>query len=288
MIDKGDLMMNLAQGSARRPRGSHRKVMVFSAAIIGALVLTLLIRPHAHALSVFCVGAKWGDGNGGTMAGSGYPSPVSSKLRDDVWRRGASGETIAVKGDLESRRNRVFYPQIHGQRMCPVDAAAPCVITDTVTITSSTWKVQKWNVEGRAGGTLFGITVGVSGGYGEEYGKSEAESYTLSNMVPYGIGATATPASFIDWKTRSGVIRGGYFKTGAACRVDGASGMQYEFRDEELGSWTAEENHGSGGTWLIEGPPKETKETRNHPPRRPSPPRVQHDSQTSAMPPLAR
>lgn len=247
------MMKNLVRRSARRLSGTRRKVLVLGALMAGVLVPTLVVQTQAHALSVFCVAPGWGNGEGGTMGGSNFPSPVSTKMRDDVWHSGSPGETTLVKGALASKIHRVYSPQYEKKRECPKDAAAPCVVTDVVTITAETWKVQKWDVHGSGGGSLFGINLGVSGGYGEESGKRDSQAYTLSNMVPYGIGKTVIPGSFIDWKTRSGTVRGGYFRTGAACRIDGAFGQQYEYRDEEWASWTAEENTGSGGTWVFDG-----------------------------------
>ena len=248
-------MQYLIQRSVRRLRGSGRIALVLSAVLVGALVTTVFVQTQASALSVFCVGADWSDGDGGTMADSGYPSPVPTTMRDDLWKAGSDGESRAVMGDLDSATHRIYSPQTDKKRECPADAAAPCVVTDVVTITAETWKVQEWEVRANPGGSIFGINVGISGGYGEEYGERHSETYTLSNMVPYGIGKTVMPSSFIDWKTRPGAIKGGYFKTGAVCRADGGSGQQYEFRDENIATFTAEENVGSGGTWIFEGSP---------------------------------
>ncbi|HEY6797322.1 MAG TPA: hypothetical protein VI248_21820, partial [Kineosporiaceae bacterium] len=202
---------------------------------------------------VFCVGPDWSDGSGGTMAGSQYPSPISTKIRDDVWHTGSEGETRLVKAGLADKMHRIYYPQDEKKRECPKDAAAPCVVTDVVTIAAETWKVQSWNVGGTGGGSIFGLNLGISGGYGQESGQKERQEFTLSNMVPYGIGKTVTPSSFQDWKTRSGTVRGGYFRTGTMCRSGGNFGQQYEYRDEDWATWTAEENVGGGGTWIFDG-----------------------------------
>jgi hypothetical protein len=247
------MIRNLARRSDRPAPGLRKKALALIVLVAGALVPALVVQAQAHALSVFCVAPGWSDGNGGTMGGSHYPSPVSTKMRDDVWHTGTDGETRAVKDGLAAKTHRIYYPQYEKKRECPPDAAAPCVVTDTVTITAETWKVQNWNVGGNAGGAVFGIGLGVSGGYGEESGKKDSQAYTLANLVPYGIGKTVVPSSFIDWKTRSGTIRGGYFKTGAVCRSGGEMGQQYEYRDDTWANWTAEENIGSGGTWVFDG-----------------------------------
>lgn len=245
----------LARSSGRQRSGMRRRLLMLGTLMAAILVPGLVIQAQANAAAVFCVGPSWSDGNGGTMAGSNYPSPVSTKFRDDLWHAGPDGETKLVQGNLDNKIHRIYYPQYEKKRECPADAAAPCVVTDLVTIQAETWKVQKWNVSATASGSLFGIGAGISGGYGEDYGKRDTQAYALSNLVPYGIGTTVMPSNFIDWKVRSGTTRGGYFKTGATCRADKEFGQQYEYRDVEWANWTAEENIGSGGTWVFDGDP---------------------------------
>ncbi|HEY6798207.1 MAG TPA: hypothetical protein VI248_26305, partial [Kineosporiaceae bacterium] len=91
------MIMNPARRPGGQAPGIRKKALALIVLVAGALVPALVAQAQANALSVFCVGPDWSDGSGGTMAGSQYPSPISTKIRDDVWHTGSEGETRLVK-----------------------------------------------------------------------------------------------------------------------------------------------------------------------------------------------
>jgi hypothetical protein len=216
------------------------------------------VQVQANALSVFCVGSKWfGDldkatGRERTMAEAGWPKVLTTETRSK-WPDGdyPAGESVILPGKGAAMKTRRYSPQWNKMRECTKNAAAPCVVQDVVVVKHEKWKMRNWNVSGGGGGSLLGVSLKAEAGYGGEEGTRETEEFTLSNMVSYQAGKSIVPATFIDERYFTGSVRGGYFRTGAKCFIDGAFGKQYEYRDVEWKGWEGTEAVGSGGTWRI-------------------------------------
>lgn len=240
----------------QRTPGRRRKVWVFAGLMAGALVPLLVVQSQASAYDVFCVGASWKAPGGKTMEEAGFPEALPSDIRD-LWGKVPGGDSTAMSLKDSDKVVYQFYPDLKQKYLCAETSAAPCVISETVTLTYETWQSENWKVEAEVGGSVFGwFTVKASGGYGREWGSRESKSTAISNMAPYKLGDIIQPAHFIEWRERTGTVKGGYINTGAICRTDGEQGEQYEWRGEATDiTFTFRNNIGEGSVWMKEGEP---------------------------------
>jgi hypothetical protein len=252
----------LRRSARQRPTPQHmpvrRKAWVFAGLMAGALIPLLVVQSQASAYDVFCVGGSWKSPSGNeTMEEVEYPSPLPSDIRS-LWPKGLpGGDSVAMNVVDSPDVTYVFYPDYAQKYMCAETSAAPCVISETVSLTYETWQSQHWSAGTDSGATFPYLTVKASFEYGMEWGSRQSKTTSISNMAPYKLGDIIQPAHFIEWRGRSAEVRGGYFNTNATCRTsDGEFGEQYRWKDDATGIPVSfERNIGEGSVWLKEGEP---------------------------------
>jgi hypothetical protein len=238
-----------------RAPNKRRTTLLLTGLMAGGLVPMLVVQSSAHGNDVFCVGDSWPVGDGRTMEQANFPQVLPSDVRSS-WPGGIPGGESVATDIVDS--NKVVYEEFPDPRqkyMCAGTSAAPCVISSTVSLTYETWKSAHWKVGGEAGGAYSFFSVKASGEYGKEWGERESRTETVSNMAPYKLGDIIQPAHFMEWRNRTGQVKGGYFNTGAVCRTgEGEFGEQYEWRDEPTGiTFSFDRNIGEGNVWMKEG-----------------------------------
>lgn len=245
----------LLRRARQRTPGRRRKVWVFAGLMAGALVPLLVVQTQASAYNVFCVGASWKAPDGKTMEEAGFPEALPSDIRE-LWGKVPGGDSTAMSLKDSDKVVYQFYPDLTQKYLCAETSAAPCVISETITLTYETWQSENWHVESEISGGFKFVTVKASGGYGREWGNRQTKSTAISNMAPYKLGDIIQPAHFIEWRERKGTVKGGYINTGAICRTDGEQGEQYEWRDDATDiPFTFRNNIGEGSVWMKEGEP---------------------------------